>query len=54
MSWDQVAHKFKNIGRVSLSTQSQDSIISAISQLNEAGFTPLLSALSKSQDNNLQ
>lgn len=54
MSWDQVAHKFKNIGRVSLSPQNQDSIISAISSLNETGFTSLLSALAKPQDNNTQ
>ncbi|MBW8319336.1 MAG: MmgE/PrpD family protein [Arenimonas sp.] len=54
MSWDQVANKFKNIGRNSLSRQRQEHIISAISGLGTAGFAPLLNALSVSEPFNQQ
>ena len=54
MSWDQVANKFKNIGRESLSPERQEDIISAISRLEIAGFAPLLGALSVSKPFNLQ
>lgn len=49
MNRDQVAQKFENIGRKSLSPRRRANIISAISGLETAGFTPLLHALSASE-----
>lgn len=54
MSWDQIADKFKNIGKQSLSRQRQEHIISAISGIETAGFAPLFNALSASEPFNLQ
>ncbi|HTO31359.1 MAG TPA: MmgE/PrpD family protein [Pararhizobium sp.] len=52
MNWDQVANKFINIGKVSLTSQHQQGIVSAISGLGENGFGPLLAALAVSETYN--
>lgn len=52
MNWEQVARKFRNIGRVSLNEAHQNNIISAVSGLGEAGFGPLLKVLSISETHN--
>lgn len=54
MNWEQVARKFKNIGRVNLNEAHQENIISAVSGLGEAGFGPLLKVLSISEAHNPQ
>jgi 2-methylcitrate dehydratase PrpD len=54
MSWEQVARKFKNIGRANLNEVHQNNIISAVSGLGEAGFDPLLKVLSISRTHNSQ
>jgi hypothetical protein len=52
MNWDQVANKFINIAKVSLTSQHQQGIVSAISGLGENGFGPLLAALAVSETYN--
>ncbi len=54
MNWEQVARKFKNIGRINLNEAHQNNIISAVSGLREAGFSPLLKVLSIPETHNLQ
>jgi 2-methylcitrate dehydratase PrpD len=49
MNWDQVANKFTNIGRVSLSKDSQQGIIAAVGGLGANGFAPVLAALDISE-----
>lgn len=47
LSTDQVVQKFKNIARKNVHPQWQDEILSAITNLDSAGFLPLLAALSR-------
>jgi 2-methylcitrate dehydratase PrpD len=52
MSKDQIALKFRNIGRENLHPEWQDGILAAIDGLETGGFRPLLSALNLSAPRN--
>lgn len=52
MTRDQVAFKFRNIGRETLHPEWQDGILAAIDGLETHGFRPLLSALTLSATRN--